>query len=101
MPTIVDLQCSVQVTGPGRTQEVLRQYYDTWAVSFKAKWGLYSKKLLKELERRYYEHQQGATIRRKSKVPSQGSTTIPTDEGLLIDSGSNNEGSVPAAAGSS
>ena len=44
------------------------KYYDTWIVSFKARWGIYSKKVLKELERLHHENQPKTTSRRKSKV---------------------------------
>ena len=60
----------------------------------------YRKKLLKELEKRYHKHQQGMIKgRRKSKVPSQASTVLPVDEGLLLESGSDSEGGgAPMAA---
>ena len=49
-----------------------KKYYDTWVVSFKARWGTYRKKLLKELEKWYHERPPGMTKgRRKSKVLSQ------------------------------
>ena len=45
-----------------------KKYFDTWIVSFKARWGIYSKKVLNELERLHHENQPKTTSRRKSKV---------------------------------
>ena len=76
-----------------------KKYYDTWVVSFKARWGAYRKKLLKELEKWYHKHPPGMTKgRRRSKVPSQASTALPVDEGLLLESGSDGEGGASGAA---
>ena len=58
----------------------------------------YRKKLLKELEKWFHEHPQRITKgRRKSKAPSQASTILPVDEGLLLESGSDSEGGGPGS----
>ena len=39
----------------GKPGDEHKKYFDTWVRSFKAKWGAYSKKLFKELEKWYLE----------------------------------------------
>ena len=76
-----------------------KKYYNTWVVSFKARWGAYHKNLLKELEKWYHKHPPGMTKGcHRSKVPSQASKALPVDEGLLLESGSDNEGGGPSGA---
>ena len=77
-----------------------KKYYDTWVVSFKARWGAYRKKLLKELEKWFHKHPAGMTKgRRKSQVPSQASTVLSVDEGLFLESGSDRERGGPSRSG--
>ena len=59
-----DLKCSIQdfkSQDQGERGDEHKKYYNTWAVSFKARWGAYSKKLLKELEKLYHGHPLGMT----------------------------------------
>ena len=83
----------------GARRDEHMKYYYTWVVSFKARWGAYRKKLLKELEKWFHKHPPGMTKgRRKSKVPSQTSMALHVDEGLLLESGSDREGGGPSGA---
>ena len=75
----------------GPRAEEHKRYYDTWAASFKARWGAYRKLLLKELEQWYKRFPPGLKGRRKSKVGSQGSSVIIVDEGLPMESASDKE----------
>ena len=64
-----------------------KKYYNTWVVSFKVRWGAYSKKLLKELEKWYHKHPPRMTKgHSKSKVQSQTSMALAVDEGLVLES---------------
>jgi hypothetical protein len=86
----------------GPRSEEHKKYYDTWAASFKARWGAYRKLLLKELEKWYVRFPPDQLKgRRKSRVGSQGSSVIIVDEGLPMESASDNEqgGDAAAAAG--
>ena len=84
-----------------------KKYYDTWVVSFKVRWSAYRRKLMEELEKWYKRFPPGQSrSRHKVKEVNDGPIAI-VDEGLLMDSASDNEagegggggGAAPAASG--
>ena len=66
-----------------------KKFYTTQVTTFKSRWGPYSKLLLKALETWHNQHPPGTTMdRSKSEVPTQESTIISVDDGLPLESGS-------------